>query len=231
MQRILSLTTITALLLAMGGCTKEADTDPQGKTPPQNNTTMTAKTPKKIDWQAKADALLGAYFKQFSLLEKAETTTFWEASITGKKEAYKRNGQKKLALKKFHSDAAKFKEIELLLSHKKELSAVTYRALQVARTAFLENQLPEDLLKTMVQKQKEIEITFQNFRGKMNKKAMTNNELLAALKGSRRSKTRKAAWEGLKEVGQAVGPKIVELAKIRNMAAKSWASKTTGTCG
>jgi peptidyl-dipeptidase A len=61
---------------------------------------------------------------------------------------------------------------------------------------------------------------FQNQRGKLDGKEYTNNELLDLLEKETDSDKRKKIWESLKQVGGEVDGLVIELAKLRNEAAK-----------
>jgi peptidyl-dipeptidase A len=219
---------IAVLFIAIfaGGCKKES----QESTPNPSNEDLKAKNSvknqpvikiaEKPNYQKKADDFLTPYNKSYATFELAETSSYWTAANSGKKEDWDKTGLAKLALKKFHSDPKKYKLIKELLTHKKEMKQITVRSLEVAQLAFKGNQLPKDLLEKMVKSEKEIEKSFASFRGKLKGKAYSNNELMTKLKKEKKSSKRKAIWQALKAVGNNVGPKLIALAKIRNEAAK-----------
>jgi peptidyl-dipeptidase A len=97
---------------------------------------------------------------------------------------------------------------------------VAARALQVADLAYKGNQLPPELLGKMVDLSTEIEQSFNTFRGEIDGRKFTNNDLLELLRKEDDSPRRKQIWEALKQVGAAVAPKLIELAKLRNQGAK-----------
>jgi peptidyl-dipeptidase A len=66
----------------------------------------------------------------------------------------------------------------------------------------------------------EIEQLFTTHRAELDGKKMSNNAMLEALSLENDSAKRKRLWEGLKQVGEEVGPRLVNLAKLRNRAAK-----------
>ena len=173
----------------------------------------------KVDVKKEAKALLDSYLAEYAKLEKAQTTAYWTASNSGKKEDFDTAAKAELALKKFHSSADRYAQIVELLKHRSSLDPLTVRALEVAELAFKGNQLPADLLEKMVNASSEIEKTFNTFRAELEGKKYTNNELLEMLAKEKNSKKRQAIWEALKQVGEQVGPKIVALAKTRNEAA------------
>ncbi len=215
-----SLILLLFIALVTAGC-KKAPESTTAENPPSKGTPDTPKNGEKpVDWKATATDFLKAYNSEYARLEKIETVSFWKASLTGKKDDYAVNGKAKLDLKKFHSDPVKFNTIETLLAHSAQLDPLTVRSLHVAHNAFRENQLPKELLKKIIDMEKDIEQNFQSHRALYKKKKVTNNVLLGTLKTSRRTAERKVAWEALKSVGAVVGPKLVALARVRNEAAK-----------
>lgn len=170
--------------------------------------------------QKKADAFLARYFDELARLEKEENTSYWKAANSGDKADFDASAKAKLEQKKLHSDPKRYAELSGLLAHREALVPLTRRALEVAELAFKGNQLPEELLKKMVDAATEIERVFSTHRGTVGGKAYTNNELLEMLRKERAHAKRQAAWEATKQVGAEVGPKLVALAKVRNEAAK-----------
>jgi len=168
-----------------------------------------------------AAEFLNRYQAEYARLEGAMTQAFWKAANSGADADFTEAGKTELALRAFHSSPEMYKTIEALLAKKAELDALTVRQLEVALLAFKENQLPADQLKTLVEKGKEIEKLNNTFRGKIDGKELSNNELLKLLAEGKDSRKRQAAWDALKQVGAVTGPKIVELAKLRNAAART----------
>lgn len=169
---------------------------------------------------ADARAFLNDYQKQYARLELAMNLAFWQASNSGREEDFAAAAAAELALRKFHSDREAYWRLRGLIEARPELSPAETRALVVAELAYRANQLPEDLLKRMVDLSTEIDRTFKTFRAEMDGKRFSNNDLLEMLQDEKQTPRRQAIWEALKQVGAPVGPKLVELAKIRNEAAR-----------
>lgn len=173
----------------------------------------------KNDLKADAKAFLQEYWKELAKLEIRASLAMWTAANSGKKEDFDASAEASLALKKYHSDTETYERIAKLMSVRKELHPVEARALEVAQLAFRRNQLPADLLEKMVNLSTEIERLFNTYRAEVDGKKYSNNDLLEILRDEDDSDRRKEAWEALKQVGAVVGPKLIELAKIRNQAA------------
>ncbi len=184
------------------------------------NTTLRCCKETNMIWQRKADAFLGKYLGELAEIELRQTTSYWQAANSGKKEDFDAYASADLGLRKLHSSHRRYKEIEELLGHKDELNPLTHRSLTVAELKFKENQLPEKILKKLVKLSAEIEQIFNTFRGELNGKQYSNNDLLEMLKKETDSPKRREIWETLKQTGDAVAAKLLTLAKVRNDAAE-----------
>jgi len=174
---------------------------------------------KETRMKAEAEAFLEKYQRQFAALELKSNLAWWAAANSGKKEDFDAQAAAQLALKKFHSDPAAYRQIQRLLKSKDQFEPLEARALEVAELAYKGNQLPEEMLSQMVKLSTEIEQVFKTFRGELEGKRLSNNDLLEMLGDENDSPKRKAIWETLMQPGGAVGAKLVELAKLRNRAA------------
>lgn len=168
----------------------------------------------------RARLFLDDYQAEYDRLWSDWTSTEWEAATTGKTEAFEAHARAELALKKFHSDSGSYQEIQELLDEKDMVDPLDLRAIQVAELQFKGNQLPPDLLEMMATMSAKIGQTFNTFRGELDGKKYSNNDLLTMLAKERSTPGRRAIWEALKQVGGAVGPGLVALAKVRNEGAE-----------
>ncbi len=179
-----------------------------------------ADAPVAAEWPAKAKTWLDAYLKDFAEREGASARAYWIAANSGRKEDFDLYAEKDLAFRTLHADVERYAALQELLKHSEGYDPLTLRSLQVAVLFFKGNQLPKELLEKMVNMGAAIEQKFKSFRGTLDGKQYTNNELLDMLGKEPDSVKRKAIWEALKEVGQQVGAELVALAKVRNEAAK-----------
>jgi peptidyl-dipeptidase A len=97
---------------------------------------------------------------------------------------------------------------------------VLARQLDVLYNAYLENQIEPELLKKIVDLGTQIEKSFSTFRGAIEGKKVTDNEIKEILKIETDSPKRKQAWLASKQVGAAVAGDLVRLVKLRNQAAQ-----------
>lgn len=165
-------------------------------------------------------AMLDLYQAEALDLFRASAGAEWKAMTQGKEEDFAASAEAKLRWDQFHSDKEKYTAMKTLRKKATGLSAVDARAADRMILAFEQNQLPPELLKKIREQSSKIEMNFQNFRGKLDGKEYTNNELLELLKEENDSVKRQKIWEALKQTGAAVDKQVVELAKTRNEAAR-----------
>jgi peptidyl-dipeptidase A len=173
-----------------------------------------------MELQKKAEEFLNNYLADYEKAYIAQGSTYWQAANSGKKEDFDAYAAADLELNKLHSDSQRYAQIEELLKGKNNLKPLTARSLEVAELAFKENQLPKETLEKMSQMAADIEQAFTTFRGKLEGKEYSDNQLKEMLKEELSTPKRQKIWEALKQVGQVAAPKLVELAKICNNAAQ-----------
>jgi len=172
------------------------------------------------DVKQDARVFLKSYQTSLAELEIKANLAAWKAANSGKKEDFAAAAQAKLALRKFHSDPDAYGRVQALMQNGHEIPAVEARALHLAELAYRRNQLPAVLLEQMVELSTQIEQTFSTFRAEMDDKPLSNNDLLALLREEDDSRRRELIWVALKQVGDAVAPRLVQLATLRNRAAR-----------
>ena len=154
-------------------------------------------------------------------LEKEVAVAYWNLTTTGKKEWEKKFIEADIKLREYLSDRSKFELVNKFLQNG-SLSPLEKRELLLLKNAMLPNQIDKKTLKTLSEKEAEIESIFTSFRGEIDGKKLTNNEIEEILRKEKDSSLRKKAWEASKGIGEVVGPKILELVKIRNKIARGF---------
>jgi peptidyl-dipeptidase A len=160
------------------------------------------------------------YLAEMQAMSTEASLAYWDASISGTQEDFDKAAALSLKIKTYLSDKERYEKFQTLRKAAGELSPLNERSAVVADLAFKSHQLPADLLKKMVDLSTEIEMIFQTDRAELDGQTYTNNDLLEMLRKETDSTQREAIWKALKAVGGKVGPKLVELAKLRNEAAR-----------
>jgi peptidyl-dipeptidase A len=153
-------------------------------------------------------------------LLKARNLAEWNASVTGEKKYYDDQAGLELRIKKIYSNRDDFAQLKEWKASKGVRDPLLARQLDVLVNAYLTNQIDTVLLGKIVEKGARISETFNTFRGKIDAKAVNDNDIVQILQSSTDSAERGRAWEASKQVGEAVAPMVVELVKLRNEAAR-----------
>lgn len=153
-------------------------------------------------------------------LNKAVNIAYFNASISGKDEDYKKSEDLQIQLTKVFADTSVFAQLKKI----KESNAVTNdtlkRVLLVYYNRFLENQLDTSMLNAMTRQQIEIEKKYSNYRAEVKGKKLTDNQIEDVLSNSTKSDELKDTWMAHKKIGSVVAADILKLVKMRNEAAK-----------
>jgi peptidyl-dipeptidase A len=173
----------------------------------------------------KAKEFLDAFTKKIRPLDVAANRAWWDANMTGKKEAYKAKEEAQNKVDALLADKTQFAELKAIKQSDID-DPVTKRAIDIVYLICLEKQLDAELLKEMTKLGNEIEEIFSNFRAEINdpeegKKKLTDAEVRKILKTSTISERRREAWEASKVLGAKVEPGLKKLVKLRNAAAKN----------
>ncbi len=166
-------------------------------------------------------AFMRQYQEDYTKMYQANSYAWWDAMTTGSEEAFAKSAEASLAMSTYHADPAKYAELKKPRAAAVDATPMEKRAAYVAERAFEESQLPPELMKEIVELASEIEQIFQTHRAVYQGEERTNNELLEALEKETDSQKRYEIWDALKQVGEVVAPKMVELAKLRNKAAQA----------
>lgn len=150
----------------------------------------------------------------------AQNIADWNANATGEKKYYDESAALDLEVKRMRSNKEEFAFLKDLKQRNVIHDSLLQRQLILLYNAYLKNQLDTALLGAIVASQSAIANTFNTFRGRIDGKEMSDNDISTILKTERNTEKRKKAWEASKQVGRAVAPMVVELVKLRNQAAK-----------
>ena len=93
------------------------------------------------------------------------------------------------------------------------------RQIDLLYLAYLEKQVPPELLKKITAKANAVEQAFNVFRAKVDGQEMADSKVRSILKESADSSLRQKVWEASKGVGKVVEGELAELVKLRNEAA------------
>jgi len=166
------------------------------------------------------ERFIAAHVKKIEPMEKAANLAYWDAATSGKPEDYNRVGKLTLEIRQVYSNPQEFAFLKETKESGEVKDAMLARQLELLYNGYLENQIGPELLKKIVDLGTEIERKFSTFRGSIEGKKVTDNEIKEILKTEIDSRKREQAWLASKQVGAVVAADLVQLIKLRNQAAR-----------
>lgn len=180
---------------------------------------MTSCNPAQTD-ESRLRDFIASHLKQVEPKTTAMNIAEWNANATGEKKYYDENAALDLDIKRIRSNRAEFAFLKQLKEGNTIHDSLLRRQLTVLYNNYFKNQIDTSLLRAIVEKQSAIASKFNTFRGKIDGKEVSDNDISNILKDEKNIEKRKKAWEASKQVGKEVAPMVVELVKLRNQAAK-----------
>jgi len=166
------------------------------------------------------EGFITAHVVKIKPMERQTNLASWDAAISGKSEDYDRLSRLTLKIRQVYSDPQEFAFLKDMKESGQIKRAELARQLDVLYDAYLENQIEPQLLKRIVDLGTAIEKNFSTFRGTIEGKKVTDNEIKEILKIETDSARRKQAWLASKQVGAEVANDLILLVKLRNQAAQ-----------
>ncbi len=160
------------------------------------------------------------YEKEIAPLVTEYNRTYFDASVTGKEEAYRKAAELHLKITKYYSDRDKFKYLKELKEKTKFDEQILDRLLTLLYNSFAEHQCSEELSEKIVQISNKLEQEYSTFRASIEGKSVTDNDIDDVLLSSGSSEKVKQYWLASKQIGKKVFREVIELAKLRNQAAR-----------
>lgn len=149
------------------------------------------------------------------------TCASWEAAISGSEEANRKEQQAQAALMRFWADPERYARAKRLHESGAAPDPLTARQVKVIYLAAAKAQQDEATIERLTQLEAEVRAKYYNFRGRVDGKELSDNELDEILSKSNDSEQVRKAWEASKQIGGEVAEQVRELARVRNAAAKN----------
>jgi len=146
-------------------------------------------------------------------------TAYFNATISGKEEDYKKAADLQVQLSKIYASKADFAKLKRFKDSNTIQDELLNRQLIKIYNAYASSQIDEKKLEEMIRLQNETEKKFSTFRAEVNGKKITDNEVENTLKTSTDSKLLEASWSASKEVGGVINDNLIKLVNLRNEAA------------
>lgn len=166
------------------------------------------------------EEFITSHVEKVKPLAKEVRLAYWEAANTGNSEDYDKVSKLEFKIRQIYTNPEEFALLKGMKESAKVKDPILARQLDVLHNAYLVNQIEPELLKRIVDLGTEIEKNFSTFRGTIQGKKVTTNEIKEILKTEMDSVKREQAWLASKQVGPVVAADLAQLVKLRNQAAR-----------
>lgn len=159
--------------------------------------------------------------KRIRELETASHLLSWQAATTGAEDDLAASAGARAEVRRFFADAEAAATARALRDDPSVRDEVLRREIVLLGLAYTEHQVPPEVIEDLTNRESELEQIFYTFRPEFEGKPASNNELLEVLREETDEGRRRAAWEASKRIAPEVAPKLRELVRRRNAAARS----------
>jgi oligoendopeptidase F len=144
----------------------------------------------------------------------------WMAATTGDMDWDKKTADAETAYRTYFSNPELFKQVREYIEQG-IADPLQKRQLDHLYSGMLENQMPEDMLREMVQLSTELSSTFNSFRATLDGEKVSENDIRQILIKSTDLEKREKAWHASKQIGSEIKDKLLTLVKKRNESARA----------
>ena len=176
--------------------------------------------PAPSDAEPAMQQLVSRVTAKYAPLYKEMSLAWWEASTTGKDEAFARREKAENAINDLFADAQSFARVKGWLAEGRVRDPLLRRELEVLYREYLPRQVDKALLERMVKLGAEVEQIFNTHRSMVGGKELTENAVRDILSTSKSSAEVEETWKAYYAVGPKVEGKLKELARLRNESAQ-----------
>jgi peptidyl-dipeptidase A len=153
-------------------------------------------------------------------LYKDYNLKYWDLSLAGSEEGERALVAAKQRYLGVYNNRQEFHQLQQWKAASRSLPPDETRQFKLIYDAFVPNQIEEDVLKEIVEKETHIENLFNTFRADFEGGKASDNQLRDVLKKDPDLVRRKAAWQASKQIGEAVAPALLNLIRVRNREAR-----------
>jgi len=179
---------------------------------------MNCDGPNKKNEQA-AQVFLDSLTNVIRPLNTAASLAYWEATASGQDEFYDRYANASLELATVYSNPADFERLKAFRAGNLR-NPLLARQVEILFYRYLSKQIDTTLLRQITEMQTNVEARFNKFRGKIDGREVTGNDIKDILVASNDINQRRKAWEASKQVAPLVAADMLTLVRLRNQAAQ-----------
>jgi peptidyl-dipeptidase A len=167
----------------------------------------------------KFEEFLKDFVPEVARKSKQLNKAYWILETTGSPDAADLKADLDTELKILFSDPSTYRN--LIAWEKEPHDPLVKRQLNILIRAFKQNQIPQNLLEEISQKEACLTQSYATFRPELDGKKLSENDIREVLKKESEPAKRKKAWEASKQIGQVLAPQILDLVHLRNKSAKT----------
>jgi peptidyl-dipeptidase A len=158
--------------------------------------------------------------ERISAVEIEFHRAYWDSQVDATEVNEQRRAELEVELRRIKGDSEALASVNEALDGELH-DPVVRRQLEVLRLSLTGNQMDELQRQEIVGLSSQVESDFASHRPVLGDKKVSDNEIDEVLRTSDDGSDRRAAWEASKKIGEVVAPRIRELARLRNQAARN----------
>jgi len=162
-----------------------------------------------------------AFLQKFEPLSKAVALAWWTSSISGKDEDFQKRMDLEKQMNRLYANPAAFAQLKAWRTAGRVREPLLRRQLDILYLSHLGYQVDTKLLDRMTELADQIDQLFNTYRGEMNGRQVTENDIRRILRTSTSNAEVEAAWKAYQAVGRRIAPKLRELVQLRNQSARA----------
>ncbi|MEP0815083.1 MAG: M2 family metallopeptidase [bacterium] len=148
-------------------------------------------------------------------IEKGGAIAWWNLATTGKEEFQKEVVEWQMKSHALFHDRKAFEKVKAWKEAGSD-DPLLDREIQVMFRSYLANQEDEKTAEEVAKLEAELEGDYSNYRGEVDGKKVSNNDILEIFKRGTDPERSRRAWEASKGIGPLVRDKVLKLAELRN---------------
>ena len=164
-------------------------------------------------------AFLVEHVRRVEPLFRDVNLAMWESSTSGSDEAGERMARLQAEIMRVYANREEYERLREWARNPPPNPDVA-RQLELLRLAYARGQRDDASIERLASIEKDVLAAFVSFRGSLDGKQLSDNELTKLLNGETDSARLRAAWEAQKQIGGAVAEKVLEAVALRNESAR-----------
>ena len=166
------------------------------------------------------EQFIDAHVAKIEPLSKQANLAYWDATTTGRPEDYERVNKFSLEIRQIYNNPEEFAFLKEIKESGQISNSRLVRQLDKLYYSYLRSQIEPELLEKIVEADNKIQKKYNTFRGTIDGKKVTMSEIYTILTTEKDCRKRELAWRASKQIGDVIFNDLIELVKLRNMAAR-----------